>query len=155
MSTFGQLKNGPRADETFLALVQHAAEEEKREIARKPVVDGFTPLIATHSCDSVTRHFLQSLKSSSDKILPLDFESPTRRGVFLFQKYNPSTPPNYVSIMIPIIISENLRAQENVVLEVGCPIYVDEKATLQLSGSGFLVSINIAFKKQPQVGHTA
>ncbi|KAJ8064052.1 hypothetical protein OCU04_007892 [Sclerotinia nivalis] len=58
MSKSEQLKNGTRADRTFLALVQHAAEEKRREIAGKPVVDGFTPMIATHSCDSVIRHFL-------------------------------------------------------------------------------------------------
>ncbi|ESZ92470.1 hypothetical protein SBOR_7133 [Sclerotinia borealis F-4128] len=77
---------------------------------------------------------------------------------YLFQNRNTVTiihrpPPNYVSIMIPIIIGEELRVQKDVILEVGCPIYVDEKATLQLSGSGFLVSINIGCRRRAQTAH--
>lgn len=70
-------------------------------------------------------------------------------GAFLHQQGRLPNPPHpeRALIIIPLMVVGSLTAQDNIILEVGRPIYIRENASVELVGTGKLLSIDLVFSK--------
>lgn len=71
------------------------------------------------------------------------------QGAFLHQQGKLPNPPHpqRALIIIPLMVIGCLTAQDNIILEVGRPIYIRENASVELIGTGKLLSIDLVFTK--------
>ncbi|KAI9780304.1 MAG: hypothetical protein M1816_003114 [Peltula sp. TS41687] len=145
-----RFENGPEPTAEFLNLIT-ALSEEERDIRDIQVGETYRALGMTPRRQAIVDYFMNKLyphKIESSILNPQKNKAVRWQNAFIFQEGKMGdNPPGRALIILPINVSEDIHAQEHIVVEIGRPIYVDEKSGLTLSGSGKLQTINLGFQK--------
>ncbi|KFY03763.1 hypothetical protein O988_01242 [Pseudogymnoascus sp. VKM F-3808] len=144
------VENGPLLeDENFTRLIM-AVQEQGDGDKLIPIERRHRVIEETRPYRDIIQYYFDSqyhqIKSS---ILDPKVHSYVMHGVFLHQQGRLPNPPHpeRALIIMPLMVVGSLTAQDNITLEVGRPIYIRENASVELVGTGKLLSIDLVFSK--------